>query len=168
MGRRSDDPGGLRPAAPPLAESPGRARPKGADRPRRMKPANREIQQRYRDFNAHHIWEELTEAHGIEVSYSWTKNFLHWTECERGFRRKNVYRQRRARRPMRGMLVHGGPPRLIRRHDSSSRRRRRLTCSGNRAHPRLQPRPRPPNFGRPVLVCGASSRGGESYDEAAG
>jgi len=61
--------------------------------------------EQYRGFNVQHFHEHLSE-HGINVSYTWTKNLLHDTAlvARRGTRKQ--YRRRREREPMRGMLVH--------------------------------------------------------------
>jgi hypothetical protein len=59
----------------------------------------------YASFNAKHFHEQLAE-HNISVSYTWTKNILLETGCIARGRKKKVYRRRREREPMKGMLVH--------------------------------------------------------------
>jgi hypothetical protein len=74
----------------------------------------------YAGFNAAHFHEQL-EEHGLEVSYTWTKRLLLDTGCvARGPKRK-VYRRRREREPMRGMLVHldGSKHRWFDSHDGA-------------------------------------------------
>ena len=60
----------------------------------------------YVGFNAKHFWEQLTEEHGIQVSYSWTKRLLFDAGHLQRHPRQRAYRRRRERRPVRGMLVH--------------------------------------------------------------
>lgn len=59
----------------------------------------------YSDFNIRHFHEELS-VHGVEVSYSWTKELLQQSGLVRRATSRGQYRRRRARRPLPGMLVH--------------------------------------------------------------
>jgi len=59
----------------------------------------------YVGFNVQHFWEQL-EEHGISVSYSWTKALLHDAGLVRRGVKRKVYRRRREREPMVGMMVH--------------------------------------------------------------
>lgn len=59
----------------------------------------------YQGFNARHFHEQLAE-YGISVSYTWTKRMLLETGCIARGPKKKVYRRRREREPMKGMLVH--------------------------------------------------------------
>jgi len=59
----------------------------------------------YAGYNVRHFWEQLPE-HSIEVSYSWTKALLQTMGLARRGPKRKVYRRRREREPMVGLLVH--------------------------------------------------------------
>lgn len=59
----------------------------------------------YADFNAVHFHEKLVEAHGIRLSYEWVKKALQAAGLMRQVRRRGVHRKKRARRPMKGMML---------------------------------------------------------------
>src|SRR5208337_1854833 len=60
---------------------------------------------RYFDLNVQHFHEKLGE-HGIELSYTWVKQALQGAGLVARGRKRGVHRQRRARRPLPGMLLH--------------------------------------------------------------
>jgi len=62
-------------------------------------------QQEYAGFNVRHFHEKLVEEHGIGLSYAWVKAALQTAGLVRRGRRRVVHRQRRERRPMRGMML---------------------------------------------------------------
>jgi transposase len=68
-----------------------------------------QVLQLYRDgyagFNVRHFHEKLTEEHGIKLSYAWVKAALQTAGLVNKGRRKVAHRQRRERRPMRGMML---------------------------------------------------------------
>lgn len=59
----------------------------------------------YRDFNVRHFHEKLVEEHGIELSYEWVKTALQTAGLVARVRQRGPHRQRRERRPMRGMML---------------------------------------------------------------
>src|SRR5437762_1339003 len=61
---------------------------------------------RYFDLNVRHFQEKLQHEHQIELSYSWVKLALQGAGLVRRGRKRGVHRQRRARRPLPGMLLH--------------------------------------------------------------
>ena len=61
---------------------------------------------RYADFSIRHFHEQITEKHGLEISYSWTRIVLQAAGLAEKGRARGKYRRRRERRPMTGMLVH--------------------------------------------------------------
>jgi len=63
-------------------------------------------QEKYADLNVRHFHEKLQEAHGIELSYTWVKLALQGAGLVKKGRKRGVHRQRRARRPLPGMLLH--------------------------------------------------------------
>ena len=60
----------------------------------------------YADFSVRHFWEQATERHGLELSYTWTLLTLQAAGLAEKARARGKYRRRRERRPMRGMLLH--------------------------------------------------------------
>src|SRR5271167_1742485 len=60
---------------------------------------------RYFDLNVQHFHEKLGE-HGIGLSYTWVKAALQGAGLVARGRKRGVHRQRRARRPLPGMLLH--------------------------------------------------------------
>jgi len=61
---------------------------------------------RYFDLNVRHFHEKLMEEHGISLSYTWVKAALQGAGLVARGRKRGVHRQRRARRPLPGMLLH--------------------------------------------------------------
>lgn len=59
----------------------------------------------YQGFNVKHFHEKLVEEHGIRLSYAWVKVALQTAGLVRKGRRRVAHRQRRERRPMRGMML---------------------------------------------------------------
>src|ERR1700675_39715 len=62
--------------------------------------------EKYFDFNVSHFHQKLKEQHGIGLSYSWVKLALQGAGLVHQRRRRGTHRQRRARRPLPGMLLH--------------------------------------------------------------
>jgi transposase len=60
----------------------------------------------YPDFNLRHFHEKLTEEHGIDISYTWTRKLLQEAGIVEKAPGRGKHRRRRERRPMRGMLLH--------------------------------------------------------------
>lgn len=60
----------------------------------------------YFDFNVRHFHEKLVERHRIEVSYTWTKCLLQGAGLVAKERTRKKHHERRARRPLPGMLLH--------------------------------------------------------------
>ena len=86
-------------------------RRRGRPSPRRVPLAQAErvlalYRENYFDFNVRHFHEKLRERHGIALSYSWVKLALQGAGLVHKDRRRGVHRRRRARRPLRGMLLH--------------------------------------------------------------
>ena len=81
------------------------------ERPSRIAPAvveevcrlKREV---YADFSVQHFHEFLTGKHGLELSYTWTKNILQMKGLVERAPGRGKYRRKRDRRPMAGMLLH--------------------------------------------------------------
>ncbi len=63
-------------------------------------------QERYHDFNVKHFHEKLVEKHGLEVSYTWTKNLLQKSGMVNKDRPRKKHRKKRERRPLSGMMLH--------------------------------------------------------------
>ena len=63
-------------------------------------------QGQYEGFNVKHFHEELVSTYATTVSYSYVKRLLHETGCVRRHPKRGVYRRKRERKPMAGMLVH--------------------------------------------------------------
>ena len=62
--------------------------------------------ERYPDFTVQHFWEKLQSAHGLGISYTWTKVTLQAAGLVEKSPGRGQYRRRRERRPLRGMMVH--------------------------------------------------------------
>ena len=62
--------------------------------------------EQYRDFNVRHFHEHLLSEYGIELSYSWVKTALQGAGLVAKKRKRGPHRQRRARRPMVGMMLY--------------------------------------------------------------
>jgi len=60
----------------------------------------------YPDFSMQHFHEKLTEEHGIQISYSWTRHVLQEAGIVKKARGRGKYHRQRERRPMRGMMLH--------------------------------------------------------------
>ena len=61
---------------------------------------------RYWDFTVKHFHEKLVAEHGIERSYTWTKNRLQARGLVKKAKRRGAHRRKRPRRPMAGMMLH--------------------------------------------------------------
>lgn len=59
----------------------------------------------YFDFTAKHFHEKLA-GHGINRSYTWTKNILQTAGIVRKAPRRGAHRRKRARKPLPGMMLH--------------------------------------------------------------
>ncbi len=70
-----------------------------------VKEVLRLYREEYSDFNVSHFQEKLVEEHGIELSYEWVKKALQTAGCISKGRQRGVHRKKRARRPMKGMMV---------------------------------------------------------------
>ena len=84
---------------------------RGKSSPRRVPSAVLEevlrlYRERYFDLNVSHFHEKLTTVHGIAVSYTWTKGVLQGAGLVKRQPRRGSHRQRRARRPLSGMMLH--------------------------------------------------------------
>lgn len=82
-------------------------------RPRRRRIAVKTIEtlcrlrrERYADFSMLHFWEQATEKHGLELSYTWTRLVLQAAGLAPKAKARGKYRRKRERRPLVGMLVH--------------------------------------------------------------
>lgn len=62
--------------------------------------------ERYQAFNAKHFHEHLVAAHNFPWSYSWTKTLLHQRQLLPVAAGKGTHRQKRPRRPQRGLMLH--------------------------------------------------------------
>ena len=62
--------------------------------------------ERYADFSVKHFHEQITEKHGLRISYTWTKQVLFAHKLAERSSGRGKYRRKRERRPMVGMLVH--------------------------------------------------------------
>ena len=60
----------------------------------------------YRGFNVKHFHEEITAEHGVDVSYSWTKNLLQESGLVQKAQKRGQYRRRRPRKTCSGMMLH--------------------------------------------------------------
>jgi transposase len=70
-----------------------------------VKEVLRLYREEYPDFNAAHFHEKLVADHGITLSYEWVKKALQTAGLMSQGRRRGVHRKKRARRPMKGMMV---------------------------------------------------------------
>lgn len=59
----------------------------------------------YHDFNVCHFHEKLVEEHGVALSYEWVKKALQTAGLVSKGSRRGVHRKKRARRPLKGMMV---------------------------------------------------------------
>jgi transposase len=59
----------------------------------------------YAGWNVRHFHEKLVEEHGVRLSYTWVKQALQAAGLVTRGRKRQKHRQRRERRPMRGMMV---------------------------------------------------------------
>jgi hypothetical protein len=62
--------------------------------------------EKYADFSVKHFHERATEQHGIELSYTWTKQVLQAAGLAEKAPGRGKYRRKRERRAMIGMLLH--------------------------------------------------------------
>src|SRR5215467_6005346 len=60
----------------------------------------------YPDFSLRHFYEQVTERHGVKVSYNWLRLMLQEAGVVQKEPARGKYRRQRERRPMVGMLVH--------------------------------------------------------------
>src|SRR5215472_4885041 len=60
----------------------------------------------YPDFSLRHFYEQVTERHGVKVSYNWLRLMLREAGVVEKEPARGKYRRQRERRPMVGMLVH--------------------------------------------------------------
>ena len=60
---------------------------------------------RYYDFTVKHFQEKLA-VHGVNRSYTWTKNVLQKAGVVKKAPRRGAHRRKRARRPLPGMMLH--------------------------------------------------------------
>lgn len=84
-----------------------------AGKPRRKRIPTKTIEKictlkrvKYADYSVRHFWEQVTEKHGIEISYTWTLKVLQTAGLVEKAPARGKYRRRRERRPMVGMLIH--------------------------------------------------------------
>jgi transposase len=70
-----------------------------------VKEVLRLYREEYSDFNVSHFHEKLVEEHGIKLSYEWVKKALQTAGCISKGRQRGVHRKKRARRPMKGMML---------------------------------------------------------------
>ncbi len=61
---------------------------------------------KYADFTVKHFHEQLVKRHNYVLGYTVTKLALHGAGLVRKARKRSAHRKKRARRPMRGMLLH--------------------------------------------------------------
>ena len=83
----------------------------GRPRRKRIKPATIEFLIRlkrdiYGDFSVRHFYEQVSDKHGVRVSYNWLRLMLQEAGIVQKEPARGKYRRRRERRPMVGMLVH--------------------------------------------------------------
>jgi len=83
----------------------------GRPRRRKIKAATIEFLIRlkrdvYGDFSVQHFYEQITQKHGVKVSYNWLRLMLQEAGVVEKEPARGKYRRRRERRPMVGMLVH--------------------------------------------------------------
>src|SRR5664280_2000731 len=62
--------------------------------------------EQYRDFNVAHFCDQLRAQHQIRLSYQWIKTALQIAGLVSPRRKRGPHRQRRVRRPLRGMLLY--------------------------------------------------------------
>src|SRR5260370_26693304 len=60
----------------------------------------------YADFSLRHFYENVTEKHGVKVSYNWLRLMLPESGVGQKEPARGQYRRQRERRPLVGMLVH--------------------------------------------------------------
>src|SRR6516162_7321166 len=83
----------------------------GRPRRKRIKAATIELLCRlkrevYADFSLRHFYEQVTEKHGVKVSYNWLRLMLQEAGIVQKEPARGQYRRQRERRPLVGMLVH--------------------------------------------------------------
>ena len=62
--------------------------------------------EQYADFSIRHFYERATEAHGLRLSYTWTRLVLQNAGLAEKAPGRGQYRRKRERRPMVGMMLH--------------------------------------------------------------
>ncbi len=62
--------------------------------------------EQYADFSVQHFWEQATERHQLQISYTWAKLALQAAGLAEKSPGRGKYRRRRERRPLRGMMLH--------------------------------------------------------------
>lgn len=60
----------------------------------------------YADFSLRHFYEQVSEKHGVKVSYNWLRLMLQEAGVVAKEPARGKYRRQRERRPLVGMLVH--------------------------------------------------------------
>jgi transposase len=61
---------------------------------------------KYADFTVKHFHEQLVARHGYKLGYTVTKLRLHAAALVAPARKRSAHRKKRARRPLRGMMLH--------------------------------------------------------------
>jgi len=61
---------------------------------------------KYSDFTVKHFHEQMVKRHGYKLGYTVTKLTLHAAGLVRAAPKRSAHRKKRARRPLRGMLLH--------------------------------------------------------------
>jgi transposase len=72
----------------------------------RAEEVERLYRERYQGFTVKHFHEHLIKDHGFGWSYTWLKLHLQWKGVVGKAPRKGAHRRKRARRPLRGMMLH--------------------------------------------------------------
>jgi len=62
--------------------------------------------EQYQGFNVAHFCEQIREHHGITLSYQWVKTALQTAGLVAARAKRGRHRQRRERRPLRGMMLY--------------------------------------------------------------
>jgi transposase len=61
---------------------------------------------KYADFTVKHFHEQLVKRHGYRLGYTVTKLTLHAADLVKPAKKRSAHRKKRARRPLRGMMLH--------------------------------------------------------------
>jgi transposase len=83
----------------------------GRPSPKRAPPEELErvlglYRDKYADFTVKHFHEQLVKRHGYKLGYTVTKLHLHAAGLVAPARKRSAHRKKRARRPLRGMMLH--------------------------------------------------------------